>query len=63
MFQTKHLSDYHTILMNLYMIAGSDDYWDMRIQEKLSFLLTLLMEDARGGENAAGNISDTVDIH
>ena len=49
--------------MNLYMIAGSDDYWDMRIQEKLSFLLTLLMEDARGGENAAGNISDTVDIH
>lgn len=47
MFQTQHLSDYHTILKELYRIADSDDYVrDMRIHEKLSSLLILLMEDA-----------------
>lgn len=46
-FQTQQLSSYHTILSELYSIANSDDYVrDMRIHEKLSSLLILLMEDA-----------------
>lgn len=46
-FQTQHIGEYHIILKELYQIAGSNDYVrDMRIQEKLSSLLTLLMEDA-----------------
>jgi transcriptional regulator len=46
-FQTQHLSSYHIILDELYNIAGSDDYVrNMRIHEKLSSLLILLMEDA-----------------
>lgn len=46
-FRTKQLESYHTILSELYEIANSDDYVrDMRIHEKLSSLLILLMEDA-----------------
>lgn len=46
-FGTQQLAVYRTILDELYRIAGSDDYVrDMRIHEKLSSLLILLMEDA-----------------
>lgn len=46
-FQTRQLASYCSILDTLYDIAGSDDYVrDMRIHEKLSSLLILLMEDA-----------------
>lgn len=45
-FRTQQLSAYRTILDELYNIVGSDDYvQDMRIHEKLSSLLILLMED------------------
>lgn len=47
MFQTKQLNSYRSILDDLFKIAGSDDYVrDMRIHEKLSSLLILLMQDA-----------------
>lgn len=46
-FQTRQLTSYRSILDTLYDSAGSDDYVrDMRIHEKLSSLLILLMEDA-----------------
>lgn len=46
-FQTSQLNSYHDILDELYTIASSQDYVrDMRIHEKLSSLLILLMEDA-----------------
>ena len=46
-FRTGNLSAYRKILDELYQIAGSDDYVrDMRIHERLSSLLILLMEDA-----------------
>ena len=46
-FQTGQLQSYHDILNELYTIASSPDYVrDMRIHEKLSSLLILLMEDA-----------------
>lgn len=46
-FLTQKLSEYQAILDTLYNIASSDDYVrDMRIHEKLSSLLILLMEDA-----------------
>ena len=46
-FKTKQAPAYRHILSELYSIAGSDDYVrDMRIHEKLSSLLILLMEDA-----------------
>ena len=46
-FQTSQLQSYHDILDELYTIASSPDYVrDMRIHEKLSSLLILLMEDA-----------------
>ena len=46
-FQTSQLQFYHDILDQLYTIASSPDYVrDMRIHEKLSSLLILLMEDA-----------------
>ena len=46
-FQTSQLNSYHSILNELYNIASSPDYVrDMRIHEKLSSLLILLMEDA-----------------
>ena len=62
-FRTEHLSEYRAILTELYQIADSADYVrDMRIHEKLSSLLILLMEDAWDAEKAAENPSDTVDI-
>lgn len=62
-FQTEQLGNYRTILTDLYQIAKSDDYVrDMRIHEKLSSLLILLMEDAWSGEKASNNTSSTVDI-
>lgn len=46
-FRTSQLQSYHDILDELYTIASSPDYVrDMRIHEKLSSLLILLMEDA-----------------
>ena len=46
-FRPAHPENYRAILTELFQIAGSADYVrDMRIQEKLSSLLILLMEDA-----------------
>ena len=62
-FQTEYVSKYHNILADLYKIADSADYVrDMRIHEKLSSLLTLLMEDAWDPETESQNITNTVDI-
>lgn len=59
-FHTRQLSTYCLIMKKLYMIASSADYVrDMRLHEKLSSLLILLMEDA-WDENALYSISDTV---
>ena len=62
-FQTQQRSLYHAILNDLYRIADSDDYVrDMRIHEKLSSLLILLMEDAWDAEKETGNMPETVNI-
>lgn len=61
-FQTSQLQSYHNILDELYNIASSPDYVrDMRIHEKLSSLLILLMEDA-WDDTQIQNTSDTLDI-
>ena len=61
-FQTSQLSAYHSILDQLYTIASSPDYVrDMRIHEKLSSLLILLMEDA-WDDAQMQSTSDTLDI-
>lgn len=61
-FQTSQLSAYHDILDKLYNIASSPDYVrDMRIHEKLSSLLILLMEDA-WDDAQIQSTSDTLDI-
>lgn len=63
MFRTRQISHYHTILTELYQIASAPDYVrDMRIHEKLSALLILLMEDAWDEEKRVAVTSDTVDI-
>lgn len=62
-FHPKRISDYRNILTELYQIAKSDDYVrDMRIHEKLSSLLILLMEDAWDADKRAETSSDTIDI-
>lgn len=62
-FQTEQLGNYRTILTQLYQIAKSDDYVrDMRIHEKLSSLLILLMEDAWCGEKISKGTPSPVDI-
>lgn len=62
-FQTEQLGSYRTILSELYQIAKSDDYVrDMRIHEKLSSLLILLMEDAWSGEKVSKGTTSSVDI-
>lgn len=62
-FQTSQLNAYHDILDELYNIASSPDYVrDMRIHEKLSSLLILLMEDAWDADKRAETSSDTIDI-
>lgn len=62
-FQTEQLHHYRTILTELYQIAKSDDYVrDMRIHEKLSSLLILLMEDAWCGEKVSKGTPSPVDI-
>lgn len=66
-FQTRQISAYYGILNALYNIANSDDYVrDMRIHEKLSSLLILLMEDAwqekKHESDQRGTISSSVDI-
>lgn len=62
-FHPKCISDYRNILTELYQIANSDDYVrDMRIHEKLSSLLILLMEDAWDADKRAETSSDTIDI-
>ena len=61
-FQTSQLNSYHDILDELYTIASSPDYVrDMRIHEKLSSLLILLMEDA-WDDAQMQSTSDTLDI-
>ena len=61
-FQTSQLNSYHDILDELYNIASSPDYVrDMRIHEKLSSLLILLMEDA-WDDAQIQSTSDTLDI-
>ena len=61
-FQTSQLQSYHDILDELYTIASSPDYVrDMRILEKLSSLLILLMEDA-WDDAQIQSTSDTLDI-
>ena len=61
-FQTSQLQFYHGILDDLYTIASSLDYVrDMRIHEKLSSLLTLLMEDA-WDDTQIQSTPDTLDI-
>ena len=63
-FKTQRLSSYRTILQELYDTAGSADYVrDMRINEKLSSLLTLLMEDAWDDPPGGSRLSEAaVDI-
>ncbi len=61
-FQTNQLDSYRRILDELYYIAESADYVrDMRIHEKLSSLLILLMEDAWNGTQIQSAL-DTMDI-
>lgn len=61
-FQTSQLQSYHDILDELYTIASSPDYVrDMRIHEKLSSLLVLLMEDAWDDTQMQAT-PDTLDI-
>lgn len=61
-FQTSQLSAYYDILDELYNIASSLDYVrDMRIHEKLSSLLILLMEDAWDDTQMQAT-PDTLDI-
>ncbi|HJA93609.1 MAG TPA: AraC family transcriptional regulator [Candidatus Eisenbergiella merdipullorum] len=62
-FHPERLLTYRGILEELYQIADSADYVrDMRIQEKLSSLLILLMEDAWDTQEAAAGASAVVDI-
>lgn len=52
-FNSNKLNLYHEVLNQLYDIASSDSYVkDMKIHEKLSSLLVLLMEDAWNPEKA-----------
>lgn len=61
-FQTNQLPSYRKILDELYTIASSADYVrDMRIHEKLSSLLILLMEDAWDDTQMQAT-PDTLDI-
>ena len=61
-FRTGQLNSYHDILDQLYTIASSPDYVrDMRIHEKLSSLLILLMEDAWDDTQMQAT-PDTLDI-
>ena len=61
-----HPSDpagYRNILTELFQIAGSADYVrDMRIQEKLSSLLVLLMEDAWDTQQTVSDAPEPMDI-
>ena len=60
--QTSQLNAYHDIRDELYNIASSPDYVrDMRIHEKLSSLLILLMEDA-WDDTQMQAMPDTLDI-
>lgn len=63
-FRSSQLQSYHKILIELYEIAKSDDYVrDMRIHEKLSSLLILLMEDAWGEQSSTEEpVNKSVDI-
>ena len=62
--QTNQLSSYRDILDELYHIAGSADYVrDMRIHEKLSSLLILLMEDAWDSNEYSSNPGNGQEDH
>lgn len=61
-FRTSQLNSYHDILDELYTIASSPDYVrDMRIHEKLSSLLILLMKDS-WDDTQIQTTPDTLDI-
>ena len=60
-FRSSQLEQYKSILDKLYSIASSDDHVrDMRIHEKLSSLLILLMEDAWDEDKSADYTSVTI---
>lgn len=63
-FRPEQLKQYKTILDELYTIASSADYVrDMRLHEKLSSLLILLMEDAWDEDkNVPSSETTTTDI-
>ena len=60
-FRSSQLQHYKSILDKLYSIANSPDYVrDMRIHEKLSSLLILLMEDAWDEDKSTDHTSITI---
>ncbi|MBS6921952.1 MAG: helix-turn-helix domain-containing protein [Lachnospiraceae bacterium] len=62
-FHPERISEYCNILTEIYQIAESDDYVrDMRIHEKLSSLLILLMEDAWDTDKGEKVMPDTLDV-
>ena len=62
--EPNQLSSYRDILDELYHIAGSADYVrDMRIHEKLSTLLILLMEDAWDSNEYSSNPGNGQEDH
>ena len=62
-FRPAQPEKYRTILTELFQIAGSADYVrDMRIQEKLSSLLVLLMEDAWDTQQTVSDAPEPMDI-
>lgn len=62
-FHPEHPEAYRKILTELREIAGSADYVrDMRIQEKLSALLVLLMEDAWDAKRRTSAAAAALDI-
>lgn len=72
-FRSSHLEEYIQLLNSLHQIAASNDYIkDMKIFEKLTALLTLLMEDSWAetdtkkhptGKRNLQDVKDYIDMH
>ncbi len=72
-FKSRHLEDYISLLNQIYNTASSADYIkDMKIFEKLTALLTLLMEDSWGasmeakhpaGKRDLQDVKNYIDLH